>query len=116
MSHHMEKHPADQSSVDIVVHCAYEAEHCADQCIDDPMMAACARLCRDCAQICWTTAGFMSRSSRFIPALARTCLEICEACATECEKHDSEHCKKCAIACRTAAAMYKKIVMVGAAA
>ncbi|WP_235612099.1 four-helix bundle copper-binding protein [Gloeocapsopsis dulcis] len=30
-------------------------------------MPECARLCRDCAQICWMIASFMSRSSRFIP-------------------------------------------------
>lgn len=47
----------------------------------------CARLCRDCAEICWASAAFMSRGSRFIPQILRSCIEICEACASECEKH-----------------------------
>lgn len=36
-------HKIAQSSVDIAVHCAYECEHCVDQCLGN--MAECARLC-----------------------------------------------------------------------
>ena len=109
-------HHASQSSFDIAVHCAYECEHCADSCIGDEMMAECARICRDCADICWTASAFMSRGSRFIAQLVNTCIPICEACAAECEKHDSEHCRKCAVACRSAADGYRKIATVGGVA
>ncbi len=55
----------------------------------------------------------MSRGSRFIPQIVRSCIDICEACASECEKHtDSPHCQKCAQACRLAAEEYRKIVSV----
>lgn len=83
-------HQIAQSSVDIATHCAYECEHCADQCLGS--MAECARLCRDCAQMCWTSAAYMSRGSRFIPQVVRSCIDIREACASECEKHQAEHC------------------------
>ncbi|CAD5953468.1 putative cysteine-rich protein YhjQ [Planktothrix tepida] len=66
-------------------------------------------------QLCWTIAGFMSRGSRFIAPLCRTCLEICEACAKECQKHNNTHCQSCATACQNAAEEYRKIAMVGAA-
>ncbi|MHB8898378.1 MAG: four-helix bundle copper-binding protein [Thermoguttaceae bacterium] len=29
--------------------------------------------------------------------------KTCDACADECEKHDMEHCRKCAEACRRCA-------------
>lgn len=103
-------HQQYQTSIDAAVHCAYECEHCADTSIGS--MAKCARLCRDCAQLCWTIAGFMSRGSRFIPQVVRACIDICEACASECEKHDNEHCQSCAKACRTAVEEYRKVVNV----
>ena len=108
-------HQISQSSVDIATHCAYECEHCADQCYGSSHMAECGRLARDSAEICSAIAGFMSRSSRFIPSLVSSCVEICEACASECEKHNAEHCRKCAEACRRAAEEFRKISEVAAA-
>jgi hypothetical protein len=72
-------HQQYQTSIDAAIHCARNCEHCADEYLGS--MPECARLCRDCAQICWTIAGFMSRSSRrFIPNVVRACIDICEAC------------------------------------
>lgn len=101
MVYHLGHHLAIQHSVDIVIHCAHKCERGAEEFSGDMMMTECIRLWRDCAQICWTTAAFMSRGSQFIPALAHICLEICEACATECEKHHNKHCYESVIACRT---------------
>jgi hypothetical protein len=28
------------------------------------------------------------------------CAEICDACGTECDKHEPQHCQRCAKACR----------------
>jgi len=53
----------------------------------------------------------MSRGSRFIPQAARSCIDICEACASECKKYSDNHCQKCAVACRRAAEEYRKIVL-----
>lgn len=103
-------HQQYKTSIDAAIHCAYECEHCADTCMGS--MAECARLCRDCAQMCWTIAGYMSRGSQFIPQVVRACIDICEACASECEKHDNEHCQSCAKACRVAVEEYRKVVSV----
>jgi hypothetical protein len=56
----------------------------------------------------------MSRGSRFIPNVVRSCIDICEACASEYEKHDDEHCQNCAKACRTAVEEYRKVAGVAA--
>lgn len=104
-------HQDYQSILDAAIHCAYECEHCADACLGS--MPDCARACTDCAQICWASASYMSRGSRFIPQVVRTCIEICDACAIECEKYpDNPHCQKCAQACRQASAEYKKVASV----
>jgi hypothetical protein len=63
------------------------------------MMAGCIRLDRDCAQLCWDAAAFMSRHSPFANKLCRTCADACEACAAECSKHGADHCRRCAAAC-----------------
>ncbi|ACK68652.1 protein of unknown function DUF326 [Gloeothece citriformis PCC 7424] len=111
--------PAQQheSILDAAILCAKECEHCADACLDENNnMAECIRLCRDCSQMCWVSAGYISRGSRFIPQIVRSCIEICQACASECEKHDDDHCQKCAQTCRQAAEEYQKVANVAGVA
>jgi hypothetical protein len=77
-------------------------------------MAECIRLDRDCSQICWTAAAFMSRGSQFAHEVCRTCADICDACGTECEKHDADHCQRCAQACRECADECRRMAGVSA--
>lgn len=107
-------HQQHKTVIDAAVHCAYECEHCEDACLGS--MPECARLCRDCGEMCWTIAGFISRGSRFIPQIVQSCIAICEACAKECEKHDAEHCQSCAQACRRAIEEYRKVASVAGVA
>jgi hypothetical protein len=103
-------HEQYQSSFDKAMACAVECEHCAEACTGQPDMVKCARMCLDTAESCRTLATFMVRGSYFIAPLAKACAEICDTCAHECEKHDMEHCQKCACSCREAAEMYRQIV------
>jgi hypothetical protein len=66
-------------------------------------MAECIRLDKDCAEICWLAAAYMSRGSQFLRDICRICAEICEACGAECRKHQAEHCQRCAEACEQCA-------------
>ena len=75
---------------------AQVAEWCADECLGDPEMEACARLCRDVADLTTMHARFMARDSAYSNSLAEVCAEACEACAGECKKHRAEHCQVCA--------------------
>ncbi|MBD2729377.1 four-helix bundle copper-binding protein [Nostoc sp. FACHB-892] len=48
----------------------------------------------------------------------QNCAEACDRCASECEKHDNDHCKRCAQSCSHLAALpsiypLKKGVAVG---
>jgi hypothetical protein len=95
-------HQEFQSYIQACVECAEECEHCANACLDEQdvkAMAECIRLDRDCADVCWSAAAFMSRGSRFIQDLCRLCAEVCDACGIECRRHDAEYCQRCARAC-----------------
>jgi hypothetical protein len=71
------------------------------------------RLLADCAQICITSADFMTRGSRFHARTCGVCAELCVACADECERmaggdahmaRCAETCRRCADSCRQMAA------------
>lgn len=101
MAHH-EHH----SCIEACVNCAQECEHCANACLDErdvKAMAECIRLDKDCAEICWTAAAYMSRGSQFSQQVCTVCADICDACAAECRKHKVEHCERCAEACENCA-------------
>jgi hypothetical protein len=109
-------HHENQACIEACVRGAEECEHCADACLNEPdvkAMAECIRLDRDCAEICWTAAAYMSRGSHFMHQLCGLCADICDACAAECEKHEAEHCQRCAEACRRCAEACRR--MAGAA-
>lgn len=94
------------SCIEACVKCAQACENCADACLqesDVAMMAECIRRDRDCAEACWGAAAFMSRNSPFAREFCRLCVDICEACGSECRTHDASHCQKCAEACETCA-------------
>jgi hypothetical protein len=88
--------------------CALFCVSCADACAAEQMdMRQCIRVCSDCADICNATARVAVRRTGQDIALLRaqlqTCIEACELCAQECEKHEHEHCKLCAQMCRECA-------------
>lgn len=110
-------HEQFQSCIEACVRCAEECEHCATACLqekDVKQMARCIQLDRDCAEICWAAAGYMSRGSDFAQEICRVCADICDACGDECNKHDMDHCQRCAEACHQCAEECRR--MAGAAA
>ncbi|MDP2313612.1 MAG: four-helix bundle copper-binding protein [Pseudomonadota bacterium] len=90
--------------------CAFVCNSCADACIAEDKVKTlqrCIRLDLDCAAICATTAGLLSRAydadASTLRAQLQACLAACVACAEECERHagQHEHCRICAETCRT---------------
>lgn len=57
------------------------------------------RLLSDCAQICETSADFMTRESSFHNVVCRACAEICRACADSCRQLGGIEMEACAEAC-----------------
>ncbi|SNS30186.1 protein of unknown function [Sphingomonas laterariae] len=88
--------------------CALLCTSCADACVAEAMdMRQCVRACLDCADICDATARVAARRTgqnvAIIRAMLETCIAACDGCATECERHDHEHCQLCAEMCRECA-------------
>lgn len=59
----------------------------------------------DCAQICTTSADFMSRNSYIHPLVCGACAEACLTCAQSCELFAednacAEMCRRCADSCK----------------
>jgi len=100
-------HEQNQGLIEALAKCAAECNHCATACLDEQdvkMLARCIKLDIDCAEICALAASYVSRGSEHAQHILNECAEICEACATECEKHSHmEHCKRCAEECRSCA-------------
>jgi len=115
-----ESHPVNPSSdhavniecITACYSCAEACNVCADACLGEKNVAElvrCIRDCIDCADVCLTTGRIISRFTRTDFKLAgaqlRACVEACERCGAECEKHSPkmEHCRICAEACRRCA-------------
>lgn len=69
----------------------------------------------DCAEICQTSANFMSRGSQMQGAVCGVCADACIRCAEACERFpDDEVMRKCAEICRRCAESCQR--MAGASA
>lgn len=97
------------ASISAMHDCAQACTSCADACLGESNiqeLIRCIRLNLDCADLCMTTAGILSRPSMSAPEIwasqLQACLIACQVCAKECERHSAkhEHCRICAEACR----------------
>jgi hypothetical protein len=93
--------------------CINHCNYCADACLDEDnikMMVDCIRLDRVCAEVCSTVSQVLATNFTDVDELVRYCMEICNKCADECEKHDTKHCQDCAKACRNCAKECEKFL------
>ncbi len=98
--------------------CALACELCVARSVEHAGMgmadmAACARLSRECAELCRAVIVLATAGSSRLPDLARICAAACDECAAQCQTHATmepacarcaEICPACASACRAAAA------------
>jgi len=106
------QNPKNQPAIETLLNCFTECENCASACLQEEnvqMMVRCIQTDRDCADICKLTATLLARGSEHGKHLLRECIEVCEACAAECAKHDHDHCQRCAEACRRCAEACRSI-------
>ena len=100
-------HEQNKKLIEVLSNCVAECSHCASACLEEQevsKLSRCIKLDIDCAEICSLAISFVSRGSEHAEHVLNECAEICEACATECEKHSRmDHCRKCAEVCRSCA-------------
>jgi len=90
------------------MYCAAICNSCADACSAEEMdMRRCIRLCSDCSDVCTMAYRVATRRTdenrQLIRSVLAVCIEACQTCATECEQHDTDHCRRCAKMCRETA-------------
>lgn len=91
-----------QKIIDALYFCAAQCTHCYDACHleKESNMELCMKNDQDCSEICRLTGQLIERNSPNADIFIKLCMQMCERCANECEKHKSKlHCEKCADAC-----------------
>jgi hypothetical protein len=112
-------HQQHQACIEACNACADACEGCATACLqedDIKMMVECIRSDIDCAAICRLAAGAMARGSPYVHEICELCAGICDACGTECARHQHEHCQACAAACRRCADECRQMAGLGRSA
>ena len=102
-THASMKDPRTNELLQSLIKCIVACEHCATACLqelDARMMAACVLLDRDCADACTYAARLIGRDSPRAAEALRSCVELCRACAAECDRHIYTHCRICAEKCK----------------
>jgi hypothetical protein len=92
-----------KSCIDACIACATMCKYCGSECLkedDVKMLGPCVQLDAECSLICMSTAELLMIGGENATLLCEACESIYNACAEECEKHDMEHCHRCAEACR----------------
>ena len=92
--------------------CLHQVHHCLEK-GGTHAESAHITLLLDCAQVCATSADFLTRHSAHHQLTCRTCAELCEACAASCDAFGddemmracAEECRRCAASCREMAGM-----------
>ncbi|HUG48842.1 MAG TPA: four-helix bundle copper-binding protein [Candidatus Limnocylindria bacterium] len=101
--------------IDACFDCAQACTACADACLGEERhlthLVRCIRLNLDCADVCRTTGNLLLRQTEpdwaVIRAQLEACVEACQSCGSECQRHadgmNMEHCRVCAEACHRCA-------------
>lgn len=88
--------------------CVAKANLCLQHCIvllgeGDKSMAACAQTSSQVIAMCNALLEMSAANSKYLPKLARLCMDVCKECEEECkktEKHpECKACKESCIAC-----------------
>lgn len=88
------------------IHCKLNAQICLDHCLvelskGDKSLAACAMSTKEVITVCDSFIQLASSNSKSLKKLAAVCIDVCEACVKECDKHAKHHdvCKQCKESC-----------------
>ncbi|KAF1680275.1 four-helix bundle copper-binding protein [Bacillus sp. SKDU12] len=96
----MEQH--FEACIEASIDCMQACNYCFTKCLEESAqhnLSGCIRLDRECADICALAVKAMQTDSPFVKEICALCADICEACGTECEKHEHDHCQACAMSC-----------------
>lgn len=101
----------NQKIIRALAQCINACEECASGCLSEDSvqsMTDCIKTDIECADICSVTLKFIGRRSSIIYELLDLCIIACSRCAQECEKHQKDHCRRCAEACHRCVELCKE--------
>ncbi|TGJ98525.1 four-helix bundle copper-binding protein [Leptospira langatensis] len=105
------------SAAEASTQCILKGKICINMCVDalsegHTEMADCLRSVEETIALCEAFVTLSSLQSQATKKLASLCIESCERCATQCDKHADHHqeCKDCAEACKTCISEFKKLL------
>ncbi|WP_211472969.1 four-helix bundle copper-binding protein [Collimonas humicola] len=104
--HHHMQGGLYQPLVDTTADCVAKGQACISHCFDllglgEKEMAACAKSVNQMLALCGALESLANQQSKHVAALAALTMDACQACETECRKHEMKHavCKACADSC-----------------
>ena len=101
--HHGKGH---KELTELALACVGYGEACVAHCIQvmgegDTSLKDCLTSVNEMLPMCAALARYAAVDAKRLKQLARVCIDVCDDCAVECEKHaDHEECKLCGEACR----------------
>jgi len=103
--------------VDTALDCVKKGQACIEHCLElfkigDTSVAECANTVQEMLAICTAISQLASYRSKYLPDLAKVCINVCEDCENECRKHEKMHaaCKACANSCEECIKECKKLI------
>lgn len=106
--------PNFQGAIQAALDCLSVCESSATACLQDEEAGAltrCIHLSWECAAVCDGMTKSLLSGSKYAKDWVLLCIEVCEDCAAECERHDYPHCRACAEACRACARVCGELLL-----
>lgn len=112
--HHAMANPHDKLLA-AAADCVSKANICLQHCIvllgqGDKSMANCAQSSSQVIAMCGALQQMAAANSKYLPQLAKVCMDVCKACEEECKKTEKHpECKACKESCAACYEECKKI-------
>ncbi|MGJ4747077.1 four-helix bundle copper-binding protein [Leptospira sp. SA-E8] len=113
----VEKTSVPGSAIEAASACILKGRICINMCVDmlaegHKEMADCLKSVEETVALCDAFVVLSSLGSASTKKLASICLESCERCAAQCDKHADHHeeCKSCGEACKACISEFKKLL------
>lgn len=104
---HHHANSANAKLVDASLNCIKTGQACLSHCMSEfkngnKKMVDCATSVQEMLTMCDTMSQMASFESKHIKKVAQACIDVCESCANECDKHAKDHitCENCRNACK----------------
>jgi hypothetical protein len=104
---------ADNFTLEQINSCAFVSQECHEKCLEsntDHTLDRCIEITRNCSVFCKFTLLTMNADVGHADIYFCICADMCNRCASECEKFDHPFLLRCAVICRQCAAACQAMV------